>query len=314
MSIAESTSLTGAARDRVLRATACMIARRIWAQMLIEGHKPVTGLIEAERLVAGEISEAELECSLMVAQSLEGEWPEPDALLTRGDLDGALSAAVKRAAESLCLPSAEEALEGAIRYTARAMAIPWLEEKRFVQADVLAQIRQAAGQEERQKSPAYRDAWRGYSEVVWPFIAHTEWRLREQARGLVASGSTQVYLDHWVHLPGWHSVYLFAMGLPLSRGPVRAREVDRQGALLALVLRTPSLERLWQRCCRDDWRAWLVDVARAWGVIDSPATGVNPFETIDKSVLDEQWRRFAYAVSGRLLQLTCRDIVLLHAR
>jgi hypothetical protein len=314
MSIAESSSLTGAARDRVLRATACMIARRIWAQMLVEGFHPVEGQIAAERFVAGETSEAELDCSLLVAQSPEGEWPDPDALLTRGDLDGALSAAVKRAGESLCLPSAEDALEGAIRYTARAMAIPWLEEPGYVEPNVLAQIRQAAGDSGMLAGRPYREAWKRYCEVVWPVIAHGEGLLRQQSHDLVARGSTLVYLDHWVHLPEWDSVYLFALGLQLWQGPVRAKEVDDQNALFALVLRTPSLRRLWQRCTRDDWRTWLLDVARTWGIVDTHCAGVNPFEAIERPVLDDFRRRFQYAVAGRLCQLTWRDIVLIRAQ
>jgi len=314
MSLPEFSSLTGPARDRVLRAAACMIARRIWAQMLVEGSGTVNGLIDAERFVVGEISDAVLDCSLMGAQSPEGEWPEPDALLTRGDLDGALSAAVKRTGESLCLPSAEQALEGAIRYTARALAIPWLEEPRHVESNVLAQIREAASDPGARNTRAYREAWKRYCEAVWPLIAHGEGFLWRQAHDLVAKESTLVYLDHWVHLPEWDSVYLFAMGLPFSRGPIRAREVDGQDALLALVLRTPTLGTLWRRCTRDDWRAWLIDVARTWGVIDSPGTGANPFQTINRSVLDEQRRRFHYAVPGRLYQLTYRDIVLIHAQ
>lgn len=292
--------------QRAERRAAVFVSRYIWHHILIEGPAWARRVHLAERHASGEIDDEELESGYEALRVLSGAPPDPDALIERGQLEAARSAAARLAADVLCLPFSWDALESAVRATARVAACQELIEE--LEPEVLWQIRRCTEDPAMRERPAAIAAWRRYAGRVWPTVAAREHLFSAKVRDLVA-GRIKADPDGWVGFTRSDTVHLFGLGLPHCLGWAEARPVADQDELLALVVQTWSLPRLWMKCRREDWRHWLVDVASRWDIIESTAIDGNPFERIDRTVLDRRKRLMTYCVHGSVERLTTRDIV-----
>ena len=310
-SIPPSTSGSGAALPmftdkRAERRAAVFVSRYMWHHTLIEGPAWARRLHLAARHATSEIDDGELEAGHEALRAVSGSPPHPDVLIERGELEAARAAAARLAADVVCLPSSSAALEGAIRATARVAACDVLIDE--IDPDVLWQIRRCARDLALRECPSAIEGWRRYAGRVWPTVAAEESLFRGKVRALV-SGSIEPDPGGWIHFSETDTVHLFGLGLPHCLGWSEAKPVADQDGLLALVVQTRSLPRLWTKCRREDWRQWLVDVARRWGVIDTAENRGNPFETINRTVLDRRKRLMLYSIHGSVQRLATRDII-----